>query len=91
MANHQVKLLALDHRNGPWKRVEHLKPSAIKILIGMVRKADAIGQIEADPLDDPDGLSAFPRGDCERLHNGFMLALSQVNPNQIEVVRQSAP
>ena len=70
--------------------MEHLKPSAIKILIGMVRKADAIG-MAVDPLDDPDGLSVFPRGDCERLNNGFMLALSQVNPNQIEVVRQSAP
>ena len=75
VTDRQVKLLALDDRNGPRKCMQYLKPSTLKILIGMVRKADAVSQIKVDLLNDADSLPVFPHGDRALLDNGLVFAL----------------
>jgi hypothetical protein len=71
--------------------MQYLKPSTLKIPIGMIREADAVGQIKVDPLNDADRLPVFPHGDGALLDNRLVFAFGQVNPDQIEIVRQSAP
>jgi hypothetical protein len=71
--------------------MQYLKPSTIKVAIGMVREGDAVGEIKIDPLNDAHGLPVFPNCDCDLLHSDFVLAFGQVNPDQIEIVGQSAP
>ena len=71
--------------------MQDLKPSAIGIAVRMVGERYALGQIQADPLNDADRFAVGGGRDRDPVQLGFTCRRRQVDTEDLEVVGQPAP